>query len=78
MIEMGINTQRLRRGDLVEMLTGGSREIGRHFVIIEAYGTDDVALVYATKAGRPDKRFTPWSGWYGDCTWQVIHQGALP
>lgn len=64
----------LLKGDLVEMVSGGSRDIGRRFIILSEPVGDSLHLVYATKTGKEDRRYTPWSGWYGDCMWEVIER----
>jgi hypothetical protein len=73
-----LRTSELREGDLVEMISGGSRDIGRRFLIRSRAGNsgDSLALNYATKAGREDQRKIGWSGWYGDCTWRLIRRAG--
>lgn len=70
-----LSTSRLKKGDVVEMASGGSRDIGRRFLILDPPSPlDSLHLTYATKAGLEDRRHTPWTGWYGDCTWRLIHR----
>jgi len=70
-----LHTKDLLKGDVVEMLTGGSRDIGRRFLVLDPPSNlDSLHVTYATKCGLADARYTPWSGWYGDCTWRLIYR----